>query len=249
MKIHSAVVFTTALLLIAIAYLWQHGASVTTIHLAGDSTVAIQPTLKRPLTGWGEPLESMLCDDVKVVNHAKNGRSTKSFIDEGLWARLLKNINVGDIVLIQFGHNDQKAENPTLHTSPQAGYKHNVQRFVADVRSRGANPVLITSMIRRAFNPQGELEQTLGEYPAVIRAVANQMGVALIDLNATTHRLIESMGPTQSKHYFLHLSANHHANYPDGIQDNTHLSAFGATEFAKLVARDLDEIYPNVVCF
>lgn len=203
---------------------------------------------KRPDTGWGEPFAAMLCEGIRIINHAKNGRSTKSFLSEGLWKKLLAQIQSGDTVMIQFGHNDQKSAEPTLYASPWQDYKDNLQRFVSDVRARGAEPVLLTPIVRRQFNSQGQLERSLGEYPAVTRFVADRMSVISIDLNTATHEAIQAMGPIQSKSLYVHLAPNSHQNYPAGKQDDTHLSSQGAFEVAAMAAGELAETHPNLIC-
>ena len=200
------------------------------------------------MTGWGEPLASMLCDNVRVINYARNGRSTKSFSSEGRWDHLLSQLHKGDVVMIQFGHNDQKIDNPALFTRPWKEYKENLQRFVGDVRDRGADPVLLTSVARRAFNPQGSLDNTLGDYPASTRAVAKSMAVDVIDLNTATRALIEAEGPDASKALYLHLASGVHHNYPEGVQDDTHLSPQGALQVARLVADELQKTQSGLFC-
>lgn len=238
---------SVTLIFIAVLFPVSENYSGTTIHLAGDSTMSVQLASKRPATGWGEPFASMLCHDVRVINHAKNGRSTKSFISEGLWKDLLAQVRAGDVVVIQFGHNDQKIFHHNLHTSPWQDYRENLQRFVIDSRTLGAEPVLLTSIVRRAFNSQGALEQTLGDYPEATRKVAVAMDVKLIDLNASTHELIAAMGPSASKQWYLHLAPGTE-NYSEGTQDDTHLNSQGALEVATLVATDLKKMLPDLVC-
>lgn len=239
------------LLLVLLAAVYSdftNSPSGITVHLAGDSTMAIQRESQRPLTGWGEPLPSMLCDNVNLLNHAKNGRSSKSFIDEGLWDDLLSQVRPNDVVLIQFGHNDQKSDNPALYASPWLNYQQNLQQFVTHITAQRAVPVLLTSITRRSFNTHSELEQTLGEYPAVARLVAADTETKLIDLHAMTRDLVTQTGVNESKKFYLHLQAGLHPNYPQGIADNTHLSGTGANDIAKLVAIKLKGFFPALIC-
>jgi len=222
--------------------------SGTTVHLAGDSTMAVQLASSLPGTGWGESFATLLCEDVRVINHAQNGRSTKSFLSEGLWQGLLKQVSAGDIVMIQFGHNDQKISNPALYASPWQDYRDNLQNLVTDARRLGAEPVLLTSIARRTFNPQGVPEQTLGDYPEVTRAVAAEMDVKLIDLNLAMHELLAIWGPNTSKQLYLHLAPGTHKNYAEGIQDDTHLNSQGALVVATLVAEKLVDSLPDLIC-
>ena len=219
-----------------------------TVHLAGDSTMSTKLASTRPDTGWGEPFAAMICDSTRVVNHARNGRSTKSFLSEGLWKNLVSRLREGDVVLIQFGHNDQKVDKPLLFADAWHNYKDNLQSFVNDSQNKGANPVLLTSIARRAFDSNNVLQSTLGEYPAATRELAREMSVPLIDLNAMTRQLIKTMGPEASKALFLHLPPGVNSNYPEGSQDDTHLNARGALEVAAMAAVELKKSWPDVIC-
>lgn len=219
-----------------------------TVHLAGDSTMAGQLASKRPYTGWGEPFATMLCNGARVINHAQNGRSSKSFLSEGLWEALVSKLKNSDVVLIQFGHNDQKSGNESLYEAARDGYKKNLRGFIEDVRAKGAVPVLVTPLVRRTFDSQGELQATLGEYPAVVRKVADAMNVKLIDLNTITRDLLVGMGPLTSRDWFVHLAPGVSKNYPQGKQDDTHLSPLGAREIAGRVAIELRKTMPAVIC-
>ena len=144
----------------------------TTIHLAGDSTMAAKRAEKRPETGWGEALQAhFVAGVVSVDNRARNGRSTRTFISEGLWQELLDDTRAGDVVMIQFGHNDESVNKPDRYT-PEADYVRNLARFVADVRARDATPVLLTPVTRREFDADGRLLGTHGHYPELVRALA-----------------------------------------------------------------------------
>lgn len=237
-----------ALVVTAVSVVMHEDDSGTTIHMAGDSTMAIQKASKRPVTGWGEAFASMVCRDVRVVNHAKNGRSTKSFLSQGLWKNLLEQVHADDLVLIQFGHNDQKVSQPELYAGAWQAYRDNLQSFVSDVRALSAESVLLTSIARRAFNSHGDLSHTLGDYPAVTRAVAEAMGVKLIDLNTATYELVAAMGPIASKDLYLHLAPDVHENYADGRQDDTHLSPLGALQVASVVVDELGKMRPELSC-
>src|SRR5215467_3078270 len=140
------------------------------IYLAGDSTMAQKTADKRPETGWGEYLQSQFDNaKIRIENHAQNGRSTKSFIDEGRWQTIVERLRKGDYVFIEFGHNDEKSEDPTRYAAPRTDYRNNLIRFITDVRRKQAFPVLLTPIVRRRFNEKGELLDTHGEYPTVVR--------------------------------------------------------------------------------
>lgn len=207
-------------------------APVVAIHLAGDSTLAEKFPEKRPETGWGEHLAARFRPGtVRVINHAKNGRSTRTFIEEGRWQALLDGLHAGDWVLIQFGHNDQSVEKPDRYT-PLADYERNLARFVADVRARDATPILLTPVSRRRFDEEGRVQDSHGEYPGRMRALAAREGVALIDLERRSQALLQEAGVEGSRRLFLQLAPGEHPNYPNGVTDNTHFSPAGAQRIA-----------------
>ena len=207
-----------------------------TLHLIGDSTMAERdvPEQVTPERGWGQTLHRFLSEEVRIVNHAVNGRSSKSFIDEGRWEKVLNEIKPGDYVIIQFGHNDQKQNDPTRYTNPVTGYYHNLKRFVEESRNKEANPVFATPIIRRKFNEFGTLTDTHGLYPLVMKQVANEMDVPLIDLQYLSERAIQKSGPEDSKSYFTWLAPGINENFPDGKKDDTHLSQKGAMLISEL---------------
>ncbi|KQZ65264.1 hypothetical protein ASD53_18310 [Lysobacter sp. Root559] len=207
-------------------------APAAAIHLAGDSTMAEKLAEKRPETGWGEHLTARFRPGtVRVVNHAKNGRSTRSFIEEGRWQALLDGLHAGDWVLIQFGHNDQSVEKPDRYT-PLADYERNLAGFVADVRARGATPILLTPVSRRRYDEEGRVQDSHGEYPGRVRALAAREHVALIDLERRSQALLQEAGVDGSRRLFLQLAPGEHPNYPNGVTDNTHFSPAGARRIA-----------------
>lgn len=214
-----------------------------TVFLIGDSTMANKPDPDtNPERGWGQLLPRFVGPGASVSNHAVNGRSTKSFIDEGRWDAVVAALRPGDYVLIQFGHNDQKSEDPTRYTNPYTGYRRNLERFVNEARARGANPVLLSSIVRRNFNAQGTLVDTHGVYPWVTREVARDLGVPFIDLQLMTEDLVLRAGEEGSKALYVWTAPGEFAMYPEGRQDNTHLSVKGATEVARLAARALKAV-------
>lgn len=207
------------------------------VHMVGDSTMADKPDPARnPERGWGQMLPRFLAPEVTVRNHAVNGRSTKSFIDEGRWDRVVERLRPGDYVLIQFGHNDQKRQDPARYTDPHTTYRRNLERFVRDTRARGAVPVLFSSIVRRKFDARGVLEDTHGDYPRVTREVAEELGVPFVDLRRMSEELVQRAGVEGSKPLFLWLRPGESALHPEGRQDDTHLSVAGATEVARLAA-------------
>jgi lysophospholipase L1-like esterase len=205
------------------------------ILLAGDSTVANCPTHEYPMSGWGAQLPRYVYPWAAVHNFAKGGASTESFIEEGLWGQLLEAAEEGSLVLIQFGHNDQKR--PQL--AARTGYAANLRRMVAEAQALGAVPVLCTSVERRHFLADGALEDSLEDYPDVVREIALELHLAVVDLNAWTRTLYLGLGVEESKPLFCHFGPGEHAHWADGLADNTHFSRHGASLVAGEVAARL----------
>ncbi|MGW0120452.1 rhamnogalacturonan acetylesterase [Streptomyces sp. NPDC003327] len=201
-----------------------------TLFVAGDSTAAQKYADAAPETGWGMALPFFLHRDLRVANHAVNGRSTKSFLDEGRLEPVLAAIRPGDVLLVQFGHNDAKSADPARYTAPWTAYRDNLRTFVEGARSRGALPVLATSVERRRFDASGTALRTHGDYPAAMRAVARASDVPLLDIEALSLALWQRLGPETTTTYF---------NWTATEQDNTHFNPPGAIAVARLVAREL----------
>jgi lysophospholipase L1-like esterase len=204
-----------------------------TIFLAGDSTMAPKLAEKRPETGWGEMLGQHFKDGkVRVENRAMNGRSSRSFITEGRWQKIADEVKKGDFVFIQFGHNDAAKDRVDRYTPP-ADYKKNLLRFVEEVRAKDGTPVLFTPVMRRRFDKDGKFYDSHGEYPDLVRAAARDNKVAFIDMHRLSETVIVKYGMENSKKLFLQLKPGENANYPNGVEDNTHFSPLGAEEMAK----------------
>lgn len=194
-----------------------------------------------PETGWGQVFPDFFDSaKVKFENHAKNGRSSKSFIYEGRWDSLMGRLVPGSYVLIQFGHNDESPSKGERY-SPIPEYKNNLRQFVRDVRSREAFPILMTSVVRRKFNEDEELVPTHGDYPDAVKTVAEEMNVPLIDHCALSAELVSEKGDSLSKELYLWVEAGH-SNYPQGEKDDTHFSPAGAREMARLVVEELKRL-------
>ncbi len=214
-----------------------------TLFLVGDSTMADKRDLLHPERGWGQLLPEIVLPPARVDNHAQNGRSTKSFIDEGRWDTVLSRLQPDDWVIIQFGHNDQKADKPAVHAPARGAYRDHLLRFIADTRARGAHPVLATSVARRKWNDAGTaLLPTHGEYPAVVREIATETGVPLLDLEPLTTALTESYGVEGSKRLHLWFTPGEHPAITQELQDNTHYSALGARRVAALAADEIKRL-------
>ncbi|MEV7422634.1 rhamnogalacturonan acetylesterase [Streptomyces sp. NPDC091212] len=210
-----------------------------TVHIAGDSTAADKYASAAPETGWGMALPFLLRKGIAVANHAVNGRSSKSFIDEGRLAAVLGVIRPGDLLLIQFGHNDEKSADPTRYTEPWSTYQDCLRQYVKGARDAGARPVLLTSVERRKFDAAGDAVATHGDYPAAMRALAAAERVPLLDIQAASLALWQRLGAEGTEPYFHWLLPGESPNYPDGVSDNTHFHPPGAIAVARLVARSL----------
>jgi DNA sulfur modification protein DndE len=212
-----------------------------TIFLVGDSTMADKPLDENPERGWGQLFPKYMTDDVEIQNHAVNGRSTKSFIKEHRWDTVMSRLKAGDYVMIQFGHNDSKVEDSNRSAPAHTLYKENLIRFVNEVRSKNATPVLITPVMRRKFDSTGKFVDQHGDYPGVVKEVAASMNVLLIDLHKSSEALIVKEGVENSRRLFLNIPSNHFKNYKGKPEDNTHFSEYGAASMASLVCQSIKE--------
>jgi lysophospholipase L1-like esterase len=189
-----------------------------------------------PETGWCQAFPAFVDQTLIIKNRALNGRSTKSFISEGRWKSVLDSLQSGDYVFIQFGHNDEKIQDSTRYAEPFTAYRKNLERFVRETRKKGATPILFTSIVRRKFE-NGFLTETHGNYPVVVRQVAFEMNVPLVDLQLLTAGAVTALGDEASKAIYLWTSPTE--KFPDGRKDDTHLCKEGANLLAKLAAQQL----------
>lgn len=227
-----------ALSIVPLAVTGASATAATPVHvyIAGDSTASTYVSSLAPRTGWGQALPVFLTSKAVAVNVARSGASSKSFIDLGRLDHILALIKRGDYLLISFGHNDEKIEDPTRYTEPSTTYKSYLSQYIDKSRAKGAIPVLITPVERRRFTSAGAVSPTHGAYPAAMRELAAAKGVPLVDLTASSTALWNRAGVEGTKNYFMQLPAGQYPNYPDGIQDNTHFQAFGAIQVARLIA-------------
>jgi len=203
-----------------------------TIYLAGDSTVVDQST--EPWCAWGQMLPRFFRPGVVVANHAESGETIKSFADEQRFEKILSLIQPGDYLFVQFGHNDQKPTGESI-----AEYKSMLVDCITKVRTKGATPVLVTSMNRRSFDDSGKITNSLAGYPDAVREIAAAQHTALIDLNAMSKILFEAMGPNASMKAFMHFPANAYPNQTAAIDDDTHFNTYGAYELARCVVHGI----------
>ena len=213
------------------------------IYWAGDSTVQTNTIETYPQTGIGQVMSLYLKEGITVCNHAKNGRSTKSFLDEGRLEAIDEAIAEGDYLFIQFGHNDEKNEDPTRYTEPFSTYMENLKIFIDTARKHGAKPVLITPLERRCFVEEKHLGiGAHSDYVAAMKQTAAQQNVPLVDLYSYSRAELKKAGPQGSIKWFMHLAPGEYASCPEGKVDNTHLKYEGAVTFAGLIAKGLYEL-------
>lgn len=207
-----------------------------TIWMIGDSITQTYKSYQAPLAGIGQALPEYCKPGVKIENHAVSGTSTKSFCDRGYWKPVIAGIKKGDYLLIKFGHNDQKRSKPKVYAEAKTAYRKNLTKFVKAAKSKGAHPVLITSMCRRVFDKKGNLRHSLKDYPKYCRIVAKEQNIPLIDLNNISFTKISAMSKEESKKLYNHVPPNSKYPYwnkkskgnPQGHIDNSHLNLNGA---------------------
>lgn len=210
------------------------------IFIAGDSTASIKELDKRPETGWGEKISLYFKEDVTIVNAAQNGRSTKSFLNEGRLKAIEKEFVSGDYLIIQFGHNDEKIENVERYASPK-DYQKNLEIFIESAKAKGVTPIILSSVSRRMFlDDKKTLDiNAIGIYPRLALEVAKANKVLSFDIFKKSQKLYEELGFEDSEKLFLKLKKGVHSNYPLGIDDNTHFNDLGALIIASIIAEEL----------
>ena len=212
----------------------------TTIFIAGDSTAQTYKEEAGLIRGWGQMLENHFDGPVKVANHAIGGRSTKTFINEGRWEKLLAEVQPGDYVFIQFGHNDASSR-PERHASHEE-YEANLIRFVSEARAKKAIPVLLTSVVMRTFKNGALVDDRLKAYPALTRKVAEKYEVPLIDIHLKTRDFILLLGDSASIPYYRWVEPGVDPAKPEGLKDDTHMMEKGATQVASFVAEGIKKL-------
>ena len=257
------------LLLTGLLFLTAAHRQKTTIFMIGDSTMANKAYEKgEPERGWGMALQGFFTDDIVVDNHAVNGRSSKSFIDEGRWKKVYDKIKPGDYVVIQFGHNDEKPKEDR-HTDPGSTFDANLEKFVNETREKGGKPILCNAVVRRNFQARAEqndddeklrdteytgakisegevLVDTHGDYRIAPRNVAQKLNVPFVDANTITHQLEQSMGPEDSKKLHMWFKPGENPTIPKGREDNTHYNIYGAHVVAGLLVDEMARQVPEL---
>lgn len=208
-----------------------------TVYLSGNSTVVDQED--EPWASWGQMITRFFKPGVSIANHAESGLTLGSFLGSGRLDKILSVIKPGDYLFIEFGHNDQKEKG--TNDGPWKSYTERLTYFVRETRKKGAIPVIVTSTSRRSFGAEGKIENSLGDYPAAARKVAETEKTALIDLNVMTTRLYEALGEENSKKAFVHYPANSYPGQDKPLADNTHFNPYGAYEIAKCVVQGIKD--------
>ena len=260
--------FISYILLVVGLFAFTSSGKLTTIFIIGDSTAADkQNPQTNPERGWGMVLQGYFDRHVRISNHAVNGRSSKSFIDEGRWQRVLEELKPGDYVIIQFGHNDEKNDS-LRHTVPGGSFDDNLRRFVGETRLRKATPILMNAVVRRNFfqasdgsaedealrNTKYEDEQvnsdtlidTHGAYLLSPKRVAAETGTLFIDANRITHDLEQGLGIEGSRRLHMWYRPGEVASIPNGRHDNTHYNIYGARVVAGLLADAIVRQVPSL---
>lgn len=215
-----------------------------TVWLIGDSTMAKKDVRTYPEHGWGMPFVYFFDSTVTVDNRAQNGRSTRTFMEEGRWEPVVAALQEGDYVFVQFGHNDEVKTKKSYTTEEQ--FKANLVKYVTDTRSKKANPVLLTPVARRNFDSTGHIIGTHDVYAQIVRNVAKEQNVPLIDLDKEAQALYQQWGVDKSKLLFNHLAPDEHPNYPKGKEDNTHFNELGARMIAQIVLKNIKSLQPEL---
>jgi lysophospholipase L1-like esterase len=207
------------------------------VWMIGDSTMSIKEIKAYPETGWGMPFVYFFDSTVMVDNRAKNGRSTKTFITEKLWLPVAENMQEGDYLFIQFGHNDEVKTKASYSTEEE--FKANLTLYVNEARIKKVTPVLLTPAARRRFDSTGKVIGTHDLYSSIVRTVAKENNVPLIDLDSKSQMMLQQLGVEGSKLLYNHLQPGEHPNYPAGVKDDTHFSELGARKMAEIVLSEI----------
>jgi len=235
---------------------------VVKVYIIGDSTVTDYSlendyaTKRYPQMGWGQVFQQFLVSDslakvsgiiagdsVIVDDRAKGGRSTRSFFQEGRWRSVYESLKKDDVVIMQFGHNDESVEKVLRYVNIE-GYQEFLRLFVSQTLQKGAIPIVLSPVNRNYPWMEGKLVNCHGEYPQAAQAVAAEFSVPFIDLTQLSIKRFTAAGQDYStNHFFMNLPASKYEAYPEGISDNTHFQPEGATEVARLVFEAMQKLH------
>lgn len=214
--------------------------------MAGDSTMSIKDVKAFPEMGWGVPFVHFFDSTVTVVNKSRNGRSTRTFLSEGIWNEIITEVKQGDYVFIQFGHNDESRTKTERYTFPEQ-YRKNLLHFINETEARKGIPVLLTPVSRRRFDSTGKAIETHPLYSDVVRQIAKERKIYFIDADKKSQEMYQHLGAEHSKMLFLQLKPGEHPNYPDGRDDNTHFNELGARLIAQMILQEMKDLQIPVV--
>lgn len=209
------------------------------IYLIGDSTCQYNDQSTYPQVGWGQFFGEYIKDEYEIINLAKNGRSTKTFREEGLFEPVEKGISEGDYLFIQFGHNDEKV-NSERFTEPYGDYQKNLLYYAETARKVGATPVLLSPIYRRKFKLFKLDPKCHGEYPKAMKELAIKENIIFLDITKASKKYIERLGRNKSKELFM-ISAKGKYDYPEKTFDNTHLVEKGARAVCELIKKECQQ--------
>ncbi len=220
-------------------------ATTVRLFLAGDSTMTDQAN--EPYVGWGQAFPLFVGERAVVANHAESGRALRSFQAEHRLDKILAQLRKDDFVLIQFGHNDQKEKGEGVGAFTT--YAQRLGAYIDAVQAKGGKPVLLTAVARRRFDAQGQVVESLGDFPEAVRRVAKERSLPLIDLNASSKQVYQALGVEKSKLALLHYPAGTFPGQTEPLRDDTHFSAYGAYEMARCVTEGIRQGVPALAAF
>lgn len=210
---------------------------IPTVYLCGNSTVVDQDY--EPWASWGQMIPCWFNDKMAFANYAESGETASTFIAAGRLKKILSMLKAGDYVFVEFGHNDQKQK--FEGAGPWLNFTDCLKQFVDETRSRGANIVFVTPTQRRSFDNNGKIQETHGEYPDAMRALAKKENVPVIELHDMTRTFYETLGVDGSKQALVHYPANTYPGQDKPLSDNTHFNPYGAYEISKMVVEGMKQ--------
>ncbi|MCR8666793.1 rhamnogalacturonan acetylesterase [Aestuariibaculum sp. M13] len=244
MKTNNLISKFTALLILSFSFTLILNAQkrTTTVFLIGDSTMCLYDESRFPQMGWGMPFQYFFDETVTIENHAKGGRSSRSFLEENRWQPVLYSLQEGDYVLIQFGHNDAQnsKDHPDRKTTPEE-YKIYIGNYISETRLKGATPIIISPVTRWIFDDEGKASECHEPYLKALKEISEEQKVSLIDLDSKSRNLLDSMGKACSRYLYMYFEPGEYFRFPDGYPDNTHFTEFGARKMAELVLQGIME--------
>jgi len=226
--------------LMCFAFLTQNRV---TVFMVGDSTMMTYKDLNNPQRGWGQVFQSFFdTAHIKVENYAMGGRSSRSFMEEGRWKRVLDRLQKGDYVFIQFGHNDASKNKPERYT-PVEDFKKYLLQYITEAREKGAIPVLLTQTSTRSFDKEGHFDQKPNGYVEATKLVAEENKVPLIDMNFESAKIVSGMGAEGAKKMYMCFAPGENSLFPEGKEDNTHMQELGAVKMAEIAAKGIRNLH------